>query len=87
MATHDIEALLAATSGAWLIGRQAALLPTCWVLEHGLGVSMRVDEAPQQHSHVGDFVLGQLLQSGLQELDKASYTVSIIYLQMSNILE
>lgn len=60
---------------------------TCWVLEHGLGVAVRVDEAPQQYSHVGDFVLRQLFQSGLQELEKTSYTVCFIHLQNSNVLK
>ena len=38
---------------------------TCGVPEHSLGISVCVDDALQYYSHVGDLVLGQLFQCGL----------------------
>lgn len=72
-------AAVAATWGRGVAERRAA--PTCWVLEHGLGVGVRVDEAPQQDGHVGHFVLGQLLQSGLRELQNTGLVAFYIHLQ------
>lgn len=52
--------------GGLYLHRSEARQATCWVFEHGLGVGVRVDDAPQEDGHVGDFVFGQLFQSGLQ---------------------
>lgn len=51
-----------------------AALTTCWVLEHSSGVGVRVDDALQEHCHVGDLVCRQLFQRRLQRpAEKCNY--------------
>lgn len=50
---------------------------TCWVFEHSSGISVRMDNALQEHRHVRDFVCCQLFQRSLQgPAEKHNYCTS-----------
>lgn len=73
--------------GGLYLHRSEVRLATCWVFEHSLGVGVRVDDAPQEDGHVGDFVFGQLFQSGLQRRKSWRKLLSVIYSQVSPICD